>query len=138
MGIASAAIVSLLVIGSLSWGANSLPEGCTKMIGTTDGAIPKEYIVKMKKTTVSVLINIMLELTNSGCEGKTYRMSNTSNPAMGRMTCSNMAYIEGMGMGFAAKMSDAAVMWVSFTTTTATTARPIFGLFAWLVYSTSS
>ncbi|XP_065911090.1 uncharacterized protein [Dysidea avara] len=111
MGIVSATILSLLVVGSFSWRAQAFPEGCKKLIGSIEGAIPEEYVVKMTKGTLPVLIvKMMLEMTNSGCENKVYRTSGASNSVMGPITCSNMLYIDRFG--FAAKMSDATVMWL--------------------------
>ena len=126
MGIVSATILSLLVVGSFSWRAQAFPEGCKKLIGSIEGAIPEEYVVKMTKDTLPVLIvKMMLEMTNSGCEKKVYRTSSASNSVMGPITCSNMLYIDRFG--FAAKMSDATVMWVSLATITVPDRLPIFG-----------
>lgn len=112
MATISAAILTILAIVSLSPRAESYPEGCTKMVGLIDDAIPGEYVVKVSRGVKSfTIVQMMLEITTSECQGKVYRTSNASDSPMKPMTCSNMIYIERFG--FAAKMSDAAVMWVS-------------------------
>ena len=112
MGIVSTTILSLLVICSFSWRAEAFPVGCNKLTGTMEDAIPEEYIVKMKKGTLKEhIVKLMFEMTNSGCEGKITTTSSASKAVKGPIACSNLIYITGIG--FAAKMSDAAVMWVS-------------------------
>ena len=82
------------------------------MVGVLEEGIPGEYVVKISRgVKPHTVVQIMLEIVTSGCEGKAYRTSNTSGAPMKPITCSRMIYIEGFG--FAAKMSDAAVMWVS-------------------------
>jgi len=112
MGIASATALLLLVISSFSWRAQAFPEGCKKLVGSIEGAIPDEYVVKMTKGTLPVhIVKLMLEMMSGDCERKIYRTTSASNALMGPITCSKMVYIERFG--FAAKMNDAAVMWVS-------------------------
>ena len=108
----SAALFTLLVITSLSLRAESSLQGCTKMVGVLEEGIPGEYVVKISHgVKAHTTVQIMLEIATSGCQGKVYRTSNASDASMKPITCSNMIYIERFG--FAAKMSDAAVMWVS-------------------------
>ena len=112
MATTSVVFITLLVITSLSMRAESYPHGCKKMVGPLEDAIPGEYIVKMLRgTKTHTIVKMMLEMATSGCEGKVHRASNSSDAPMQPMTTSSMIYIERIG--FAAKMSDAAVMWVS-------------------------
>ena len=112
MASVSAGILAVLVIASLSISVLSFPEGCTKLKGSPGDGMPGEYFVKVYSTVrANTIVKIMLELTNSGCEGKLWRSSNTSNAIMAPITCSDMFYMESFG--FFAKLSDAAVMWVS-------------------------
>lgn len=112
MATVSAAVLTLLVFTSLSLKAESFPNGCTKMVGFPEDGIPGEYIVKMwSKVKSHTIVKIMLEMTNSECERRIYRTSNASDAPSKPIACSGMIYIERIG--FAARMSDAAVMWVS-------------------------
>lgn len=81
------------------------------------GGSPKDdnsegYFVKVyPNVRTDAIVKIMLELTTSACEGQRWRSSNISDALFMPMTCSGMFFMEGFG--FFAKMSDAAVMWVS-------------------------
>lgn len=112
MAIVSARIIVLLVIAGFSICVESLPDGCTKVIGSPKDGLPGEFFVRVHPTVKpETVVTIMLELTNSNCKGRLWRSSNTSNAIMKPITCSRMYYMEGFG--FFAKMSDAAVIWVS-------------------------
>lgn len=113
MATTSAAFITLLVITSLSMQAESYPHGCKKMVkGLLEDAIPGEYVVKMLSgTKPHAIVQMMLDMAMSKCEGKVHRTSNSTDASMQPMIVSSMIYIERFG--FAAKMSDAAVMWVS-------------------------
>ena len=112
MATVSAAILTLLVITSLSLQAESSPKGCAKLVGVLEEGIPGEYVVKISRgIKTHVVVQMMLEMATSECKGSVYRTSNTSDAPVKPITCSGMIYIEKFG--FAAKMSDAAVMWVS-------------------------
>ena len=101
-----------LALASLSVRVQSLPEGCVKMSKSPSEGKPGEFFVKVYPNIgTATLVKMMLELVNSGCEGKLWRSSNTSNAVMEPIACSDMLFLEGGG--FFAKMSDAAVMWVS-------------------------
>lgn len=106
------AVITLLVVASFVI-VESFPEGCTKLSGSPEDGKPGEFFVKVHPYITDVtLVNVMLELVTSGCEGKLWRSSNTSNAVMEPITCSGM-YLIPQGHGFFAKMSNAAVMWVS-------------------------
>ena len=112
MATVSAAIFTLLMIVSLSLRTESYPEGCAKMVGNPEQGIPDEYVVKIsREVKAHIIVRMMLEMATSECKGMVYRNSNTSDASMKPITCSSMIYLERFG--FAAKMSDAAVMWVS-------------------------
>jgi len=114
MATISAAIITLLVIIGFSLPAESFPvlKGCTKMVGVLEKGIPGEYVVKMSSgVKPHTIVQMMLEMTTSDCQRRAYRTSNAPDAPMKSITCSKMIYIDGFG--FAAKMSDAAIMWVS-------------------------
>ena len=114
MATVSAAILTLLTITGFLLLVESSPvlKGCAKMVGVLEDGIPGEYVVKMSSGVKShTIVQMMLEMTTSDCAGKVYRTSNAPDASMKPMTCSKMIYIDGFG--FAAKMSDAAIMWVS-------------------------
>jgi len=114
MSIVSATILSLLVISSISWRAQAFPEGCKKLVGSMEGAIPDEYVVKMKKGTLPEKLILKIKILY---RAKTlYRTSSAPNAVMKSITYSNMVKIDRFG--FAAKMNDAALMWVSLATIT--------------------
>ena len=108
----SLVVFAILAVASLSVRVQSFPEGCVKMTGSPSEGKPGEFYVKVyPNLRTTTIVKMMLELSNSACEGKLWRSSNTSSAVMEPMTCSNMSYMEGYG--FYAKMSNAAVMWVS-------------------------
>ena len=112
MATVSAGILTFLVVISVSICVESFPNGCTKLIGSPKDGIPGEFLVKVySHTKPAVVVKIMLELTNSDCEGKLWRSSNPSTAVLKPITCSKMLYLQGFG--FFAKLSDAAVIWVS-------------------------
>lgn len=112
MATVSAAIFTILMIVSLSLRVESSPQGCAKMVGNPEQGIPGEFVVKIsREVKPHVVVQMMLEIVTSECKGMVYRSRNTSDAPMKPITCSGMIYIERFG--FAAKMSDAAVMWVS-------------------------
>ena len=112
MATVSAGILAVLVFASLSISVKSFPEGCTKLKGSPGDGKPGEFYVKVNSTVrADAIVKIMLELSNSGCEGKLWRSSNTSDALMAPIICSDMLYMETFG--FFANLSDAAVMWVS-------------------------
>ena len=112
MATVSAAVFTLLMIVSLSLRAESSPQGCTKMVGNLEEGIPGEYVVKISREVKTyIIVQMMIEIATSECKGMLYRTGNTSDASMKPITCSSMIYIDRFG--FAAKMSDAAVMWVS-------------------------
>ena len=108
----SAAILTLLVFASLSLRAESFPKGCAKLVGFLEDGIPGEYVVKMSKgVKPHHIVQLMLEMSTDGCQGRLYRTSNAPDALTMPMSNSGMIYIENFG--FAAKMTDAALMWVS-------------------------
>lgn len=111
MATTSAAVIMLFVIIGSSLRAESFPKGCAKLVGFPERGIPGEYVVKISRGVLShTVVNMMLEMARSGCEGKVYRTSNASDAPVKPINCSGMTYIDRFG--FAAKMSDAAVMWL--------------------------
>lgn len=127
MATVSAGILTILVITGLSiWAVESIPEGCRK-IDKRFGKhlIPNKFIVKFNASfTDDEMVKIMLELVTSGCEGKLWRSSNTSNAVMKPITCSNMIPIMRFSL-FTAKLSDAAIIWVSEQQTKACYTKPV-------------
>lgn len=108
----SVVVLVILAVASLSNCVKSFPAGCVKMIGSPSEGIPGEFFVKVyPNIRATAVVKMMLKLVNSGCEGKLWRSSNTSDAVMEPMACSDMFFMEGFG--FFANMSDAAVMWVS-------------------------
>ena len=107
-----AAILTLLVIVGSSFRAESFPQGCRKLVGSPEDHIPGHFVVKMSRgVSTQAVVQLMLEMATSNCARMMYRTSNTSDASEEPITCSGMIY---MGyFGFAAKMSDAALMWVS-------------------------
>ena len=108
----SAVFLTIFVVASLSIRVQSFPEGCVKMIGSPSKGSPGEFFVKVNPNSrTATVVKIMLELSNSACEEKLWRSSNTTDAVMEPMTCSDMLFMDGYG--FFAKMSNAAAMWVS-------------------------
>jgi len=113
MATGSAGVLAILVIISFSiCVVESIPEGCRKIDERYDIKHDK-FIVKFKaRSTKDKMVKVMLELVTSGCEGKLWRSSNTSNAVKEPITCSDIHPIMLFSL-FAAKLSDAAVIWVS-------------------------
>lgn len=108
MGTVSAGVLSFFMVATILIGVQSLPDGCTKMVGSPKNGIPGEFIVKIESSDI---IKIMSQLNASVHNGKPWRSSNTSSAVMEPINCTIMWYL--VGFGFAAKMSDSAVIWVS-------------------------
>ena len=82
------------------------------MVGVLEDHIPGQYVVRVSRgVKPAVVVQLMLEMATSDCARTMYRTSNTSDASEEPITCSGMIYIQYFG--FAAKMSDAALMWVS-------------------------
>ena len=112
MATVSAGTLALLVIASLSVCSQSWSIGCTKLIGKPEGR-PGEFLVKINHAlAVQKIVNMMMELGTSECQGRLWRSSNASDALFTLVTCSDLMFQEE-DHGFSAKMSNAAVMWVS-------------------------
>ena len=113
MATVSVGFLALLVIASLSVCTQSLPIKCRKLIEKPGNGRPTKYFVKINLALpVQKIVDMMLELGTGECQGRQWHSSNASDALFTPVTGSHMIYEEGKH-GFSAKMSNAAVMWVS-------------------------